>query len=303
MATQSSPHHSFDTRLAKQFSIEEAILIHHFQHWITVNHGMNQGFREGLTWTYQTLDWMKAHFPYWSVDQIRRIIVKLEKKKVLRKGNFNEKSFDHTVWYALEDQSFLNYKIDMAESPNRYGGIAIPIPDTKENTHIKENTKVLENSRTKEISPEIESFKKKYYEEVKKVKPDLVHKPSKNWDMMCKKLLDTKRSEDQLIQTLRWSLQQKFWQPIVLTPNGLWNNLDTIETQCKNNPTIEDHEFRIKRHKELAMKYHGKLWRGEQVEARENAIEFYMGTTFRLAVSYAEKEEIWLELTGMKTND
>lgn len=130
--TISSPHHSFDVALASTYSIDEAILIHHFQHWIMVNYRQGQDPIEGLFWTYQTLDWMTAHFPYWSVDQIRTIIKKLVKKGLLRKGNYNKVGFDHTTWYALTDQSFLKSQIDMVKSPNRSGEITAPIPDTKD---------------------------------------------------------------------------------------------------------------------------------------------------------------------------
>jgi hypothetical protein len=122
--TISAPHHSFDVNLAAAHSIEEAILIHHFQHWIMVNARLNQNFQEDRFWTYQTLEWITAHFPYWSVDQVRRIIQKLVDKKILLKGNFAENSHNRTIWYALTDQGFINPKMHMAESPYGNGGIA-----------------------------------------------------------------------------------------------------------------------------------------------------------------------------------
>ena len=59
---QSTPHHSFDVYLAEQYGIHEAILIHHFQHWIMVNKNLKRNFRDERTWTYQTLQDIAAHF-------------------------------------------------------------------------------------------------------------------------------------------------------------------------------------------------------------------------------------------------
>ena len=57
--------------------------------------------REGRTWTYQTLDEIQAHFPYYSKRQIERIINHLVHKGVLIKGNFNDTGYDRTLWYAF----------------------------------------------------------------------------------------------------------------------------------------------------------------------------------------------------------
>lgn len=172
-----------------------------------------------------------------------------------------------------------------------------------DNKYIENNTKVREGSRTKEISPEIESLKKKIYETIIAKKPNFRGTICPSWHLPCKKLLKDRKEED-ILKALNWALDdKKFWNAIILSPQSLEKHLDQIELKMQSNPTIEDHESRIQRHKEQAMKYHDKLWRGERVEARENSVEFYMGNTFRASISYAEKEEKWIELTGMKIND
>lgn len=130
-----SLHHSFSVELAAKYGIPEAIIIHHFQYWIQFNANLKRNFFEGRYWSYQTLTEIAAHFDYFSFDQVKRILKKLEKKGVIIKGNFNKNKFDQTVWYAFKNQAeFLNENLDMAKSPNGTGEIAIPIPDTKPDT-------------------------------------------------------------------------------------------------------------------------------------------------------------------------
>lgn len=98
-------HHSFDIDLAAKLgSVELAILIHHFQHWIKYNIRLKRNFKEGRTWTYQTREEIAAHFPYFSPSQVRRLTDKLVKMGVLRKGNFNKSSIDKTLWYSFENE-------------------------------------------------------------------------------------------------------------------------------------------------------------------------------------------------------
>lgn len=132
-----SLHHSFDIQLAAKYGVEEAILLHHFMHWIDINERAGRNQKDGKTWTYQTRKSIAEHFPYWTEDKVRRLTDKLVAQKILIKGNFNKMKFDHTIWYTI------NW--DLANLPNRIGTVAKssdenvkssdesakPIPDTK----------------------------------------------------------------------------------------------------------------------------------------------------------------------------
>lgn len=142
----SSETHSFDTAIAAKYGVTEAIMIKHFTHWITLNRRMEKNFIDGKTWTYQTLEYIAAHFAYLSWDQVNRLIRKLCSVGVLKKGNFNKHKYDRTVWYAFaEEGRFLGNTQptkpnDLANSPDGDGGIATPIPDPKTDTEEKENS-------------------------------------------------------------------------------------------------------------------------------------------------------------------
>jgi hypothetical protein len=178
----SSEHHSFDVYLAAEYGIQEAIMIHHFQHWIGVNmrkkNGKKQNFRNGKWWTYDTIDNIAAHFPYWSKDQVVTIIERLCKGKsrfektkkfepVLIKGNFNKVKYDRTLWYAFaNEEKFIklrNNNSDIVETHNRNCSPTPPIPDTKPDT--KTNTCFVsakadaEKASQKEKNFDLESIK------------------------------------------------------------------------------------------------------------------------------------------------
>ena len=142
-------HHSFDINLAAEYGIEEALLIHHFQHWISVNQRLKRNFHEGRTWSYQTIDEIAAHFPYISKDRVVTILEKLctgktrfqkdtEFEPILLKGNFNKTKFDRTIWYAFKNEEkftkLWNHKMEVGEPQNQSCVTTTPIPDTKTDT-------------------------------------------------------------------------------------------------------------------------------------------------------------------------
>jgi len=139
----SSQHHSFDIKLAAMYGVEEAILIHHFQHWIRINAFAGRNFKEGKTWTYQSRKDIQAHFPYWNVDRVKYLCEKLEALGVVKTANFNKSPVDKTLWYAFVDEEA--FGVDRESSNNFYerqkcpskgksalpeGKSAQPIPDS-----------------------------------------------------------------------------------------------------------------------------------------------------------------------------
>jgi hypothetical protein len=101
--------HAFKVEHAELWGIECAIMIAHLIYWVEYNQRLKRNFIENRTWTFQTQIEIAAHFPYWSVDQIYRIIKKLTKLEVIIKGNFNKSPYDRTIWYAFKNEfMFIN---------------------------------------------------------------------------------------------------------------------------------------------------------------------------------------------------
>lgn len=110
-------HHGFDVGYAIQYGLEEAIMIFHFQCFIRANRNRNKHFHEGRFWTYDKMEDLKKHFPYWSVKQVQRIVKSLIDQGIIITGKFNTHWSNQTSWYAFNDQNkFLgkttDYKAD-----------------------------------------------------------------------------------------------------------------------------------------------------------------------------------------------
>lgn len=147
----SSLHHSFDIDYADVYGVREAIIIHHFQHWVRINQKLKKNFKEGKTWTFQTIDEIAVHFPYMSKSEIFDIIQKLclgkgrrskknqEFPPVLMKGNFNKKNYDKTIWYAFvdEDKFIGQPKVQKLVGESQQGDRLEPAPIPHTKTHTK----------------------------------------------------------------------------------------------------------------------------------------------------------------------
>lgn len=96
--------HCFDTKVATEFGLPEAILINHFQFWIAFNRAQRQNNRKGRTWTYHSVKALQELFPYMGVKQIRGALKRLEDQGVLLVDNFNQTPYDRTLWYAFADE-------------------------------------------------------------------------------------------------------------------------------------------------------------------------------------------------------
>ena len=178
--------HNFNTEIAKECGVYEAIIIHHIFFWIKKNAANGKHYYDGSWWTYCSHQAFTQLFPYFSKDQIKRILSSLQKCGYILKGNYNKNRFDRTVWYALSKKgiSLLNdngYVItthdktnsshgedeiassDAAISPDEYNNINNTYIITDNNTdnninydvNLLNNKEIKENTKRKKEYPEI----------------------------------------------------------------------------------------------------------------------------------------------------
>lgn len=142
--------HSFDIDIAKEYGIEEAILLNHFQFWIAKNKANNQNFYDGYYWTFNSMKALADLFPYMNNRKIDYAIENLIKNGLIIKGNYNKKGFDRTLWYAITNKGYaILQKCEMEDTKllNGINKIVEPIPYNK--TKILNTNK--ENIKEKEI--------------------------------------------------------------------------------------------------------------------------------------------------------
>jgi hypothetical protein len=134
-------NYSFDVEVATKYGVDEAIVIQNFQFWIFKNKAGERHSHDGRTWTFNSIKALETIFPFWSVKQIRRVIKSLVDKGILMTGNYNQKGYDQTTWYAFIDEEkwleplfLLNCPKGQMELPKKANAIAQtdkPIPDIK----------------------------------------------------------------------------------------------------------------------------------------------------------------------------
>lgn len=130
--------HAFDTGYAMAYGVDEAIMIRNLQFFITANANRGHNFREGRYWTYDRLEDFLSHFPYWSVQTVRRILASLISQDVIIKGEFNQKWSNRTQWYAFKDQDkFIKHvRIPKTPSPTFSPDLLKPTTDSCGNQQL-----------------------------------------------------------------------------------------------------------------------------------------------------------------------
>lgn len=123
--------YSFNGDVAKLYGVDGAIFIHNIYWWVRKNKANGTHFYAGKWWTYNSVSAWQELFPFWTTNQIRRILERLEKSGAIIVGNYNAVKYDHTKWYTVAETIWQIYQFDLANLPNRSGIDAKPIPVSK----------------------------------------------------------------------------------------------------------------------------------------------------------------------------
>lgn len=93
--------HSFDTSIAEEYGLFEAILLNNIYYWLEHNRSNGRHYYDGKYWTYNSVGAYAELFPYMSKGKIERALKHLEEEGILVTGNYNKIPTDRTKWYAL----------------------------------------------------------------------------------------------------------------------------------------------------------------------------------------------------------
>ena len=155
--------HLCDVDVAIKYGVEVSIFLENISFLIKHNYSNDKNFHEGRYWTYNTQEAMIDFFPYWSRDQIKRIIKKAFDSNLLLKGNFNKLAYDRTTWFSLTDYGHDLYGLTLGRNspkektitPNVLGDNAQPIPDIN---HIQTQIQDKRSCPTDVERPGFEKF-------------------------------------------------------------------------------------------------------------------------------------------------
>ena len=103
-------YHQFNTEIAKQYGLEESILLENIYFWIKKNRANNQNYHNGKYWTYNSIRAFKILFDYMSESKIYRALKKLEEAGLIEIGDFNADRYKRPSWYTVTEKAIKLYK-------------------------------------------------------------------------------------------------------------------------------------------------------------------------------------------------
>lgn len=169
--------YTFDATVAKEYGVNEAIMIANFQFWISKNKANGKNFVDGHYWTYNSKRAFLELFPFWTEQNIKTILKHLKDQGVIITGNYNKNNYDHTLWYAFaDDNTWLNnikqnntslsenQPIDRLELTNRAAETNRPIPDIIPDINTNIKTDILSCVHAQEPKPNSSVFDTKTME-------------------------------------------------------------------------------------------------------------------------------------------
>jgi hypothetical protein len=95
--------------LAVKFGTNESLFLTNLCFWIEKNKANRTNYHDGHYWVYNTMEAWAELFPYFSKDQIRRLINKMKSQGILFVGVYNRFQYDRTQWYSVSDEVMALY--------------------------------------------------------------------------------------------------------------------------------------------------------------------------------------------------
>ena len=77
-----------NTILLKEYGVDIAIVVNNIAFWLQKNKGKQKAYlRWKDIWTYNSTKAFAELFPYWTENQMRRILTNMEEKGIIETGN------------------------------------------------------------------------------------------------------------------------------------------------------------------------------------------------------------------------
>lgn len=87
--------------LALEIGLNESIVLLQLDYLLRIAPDDERHWHDGQKWTHQSLTDLQAHFSWWSLPTIGRIITNLKDNELILIENFNRLRFDRTQWFTL----------------------------------------------------------------------------------------------------------------------------------------------------------------------------------------------------------
>lgn len=102
MIIKNSDFLAFQSEIAVEYGLNEAIILQKFHYWTKLNAKDNRNLRNGYYWVYVTLDDLSGQLLFFSRSTVQRTLKNLKNEGVLIVSNYNQRKYDKTVWYRID---------------------------------------------------------------------------------------------------------------------------------------------------------------------------------------------------------
>lgn len=144
--------HSFRIDFAKEYGIEEAILLQYFGFWMDKNEANGRNFKDGAYWTYMSFAGLVKLFPYMSSRTIKRKIKHLKKLGLIKVQNFNTDNSGSSNWYTIDCVKLSQASDKVAQGLCQVGTRSVPNCHTPIITvYTSSNTLESLNTKTPDV--------------------------------------------------------------------------------------------------------------------------------------------------------
>jgi hypothetical protein len=97
-------NYNFNLEIAEKFGLGEAVFLENIAYWVFQNMANNTHFYDDRHWTYNSQKAFSTLFPFWTRQNLRRVIDSCKKHDLILTGNYNKIVYDRTNWYTLSDK-------------------------------------------------------------------------------------------------------------------------------------------------------------------------------------------------------
>lgn len=244
-------YHLFDADIAKEYGVNEAIILYNIAFWVDANRKNERNLFDGKYWTYNSAKAFQEQFPYMSVRTIQRVIKNLIDNGLILSGKFSSDSRNRTNYYTLTDYGAsitIDWRVALRQSGNTaYDKSAECLfnkntdSDTDiNNTDINTLCEPVISAETARISELFEQFWKLYPKKNKKQNAFREFKKIKDIESLMPIILaDVERKR----QSKDWTKDngQYIPDPERYIKNERWNDVNEVaEKQIAIEETVGD---------------------------------------------------------------
>ena len=174
-------YHQFNTKIAKQYGLEESILLENIYFWVKKNKCNNQNYHNGKYWTYNSIKAFSALFPYMSESKIYRALKNLEENGLIEISDFNENRYKRPSWYTLTEKAlklyndkdlFQNETSTFQNEISTFQNEISSITDNKQQIENTDNKQQIKETAKRFTIPTLEEIQNYCNERQNKINPE-----------------------------------------------------------------------------------------------------------------------------------